>query len=121
MEVELTTVTLVAAVPPRVTVAPLTKSVPVMVTDVPPFVDPELGEIEVTVGADALLVATSKLSKMTLPGGFASTCEVPPLTSNRVAVLGIEELQISLYCCVHVPGTPPLPGAVSKVTAPVEV
>ena len=37
-----------------------------MVTDVPPLVVPVFGEIEETVGA--LLVATSKLSKMTLPG-----------------------------------------------------
>ena len=112
--------TLVAAVPPKVTVAPLKKPVPVMVTDVPPVVDPEVGEIAVTVGA-VLLLATSKLSKMTLPGAFASTCEVPPLTSKMIADVEIEEFQISLYCCVQVPGTPLLPGAVSKVTAPVEV
>ena len=119
MEVELTTLTLVAAVPPNVTVAPLKKPVPVIVTDVPPVVDPVFGEIEEIVGA--LLLATSKLSKITLPGAFASTPEVPPLTSKMIPVVGIEELQISLYCCVQVPGTPLLPGAVSKVTAPVEV
>ena len=78
MEVELTTVTLVADDPPNVTVAPLKNPVPVMVTDVPPLVVPEVGEIEVTVGAGAGLLATSKLSKMTFPGGFASICEVPP-------------------------------------------
>ena len=71
MEVELTTVTLVAAVPPNVTVAPLKNPVPVIVTDVPPLVLPEVGEIAVTVGAGVLL-ATSKLSKMTLPGAFDS-------------------------------------------------
>ena len=38
MEVELTTVTLVAAVPPKLTVAPAEKPVPVMVTNVPPLV-----------------------------------------------------------------------------------
>jgi hypothetical protein len=53
MEVELTTVTLVAAVPPKLTVAPLEKPVPVMVTDVPPLVVPEVGEIADTVGAGA--------------------------------------------------------------------
>ena len=121
MEVELTTVTLVAAVPPKLTVAPVEKPVPVMVTNVPPLVGPEVGEIAVTVGAGALLVATSKLSKMTLPGGFASTCQVPPLTSKMIADVEIEECQVSLNRCTQVPGTPPLPGAVSKVTAPVEV
>ena len=73
IEVELTTVTLVAAVPPKLTVAPDAKPVPVILTDVPPLVLPEVGEIAVTVGAGALLVAASKLSKMTLPGAFAST------------------------------------------------
>jgi hypothetical protein len=119
MEVELTTVTLVAAVPPMLTVAPLAKPVPVIVTDVPPLVLPEVGEIEVTVGA--LLLPTSKLSKMTLPGAFVSACEVPPLTSNKTDAVEIEEFHVSLYCCVQVPGTPLLPGAVSKVTAPEEV
>ena len=46
----LTTVTPVAAVPPRLTVAPPRKPVPVMLTAVPPAVVPEVGEIEVTVG-----------------------------------------------------------------------
>jgi hypothetical protein len=50
MLVLLTTTTLVAAALPNVTVAPLTKLVPVIVTAVPPEVDPLLGEIPVTVG-----------------------------------------------------------------------
>ena len=51
IEVLLTHVTLLAAVVPKVTVAPDRKPVPVMVTAVPPLTDPELGEIAVTVGA----------------------------------------------------------------------
>ena len=51
IEVLLATVTPVAAVPPRLTVAPLMNPVPVIVTDVPPAVPPEAGEIAVTVGA----------------------------------------------------------------------
>jgi hypothetical protein len=47
----LTTVTLGAAMPPKVTVAPLTKFVPVIVTAVPPLVPPELGETLAIVGA----------------------------------------------------------------------
>src|ERR1041384_3925069 len=70
IEVELTTVTLVAAAPPKLTLAPDKKPVPVIVTDVPPLVLPDIGEIAVTVGAGALLVAASKLSKMTLPGAL---------------------------------------------------
>src|ERR1043165_4479986 len=45
--VELTTTTLVAAAPPKVTVAPLTKPVPLIVTDLPPVVRPAGGTTEV--------------------------------------------------------------------------
>ena len=48
--VPLTTTTLVAAVVPNVTVAPVTNLVPVMVTAVPPAVGPLLGETPLTVG-----------------------------------------------------------------------
>jgi hypothetical protein len=51
MVVLLVTVTLVAALPPNETVAPETKAVPVIETDVPPLVLPVLGEIETTDGA----------------------------------------------------------------------
>ena len=50
IEVLLTTTTLVAAVPPNVTVAPAAKFVPVIVTAVPPSVDPLLGLTLLTVG-----------------------------------------------------------------------
>jgi hypothetical protein len=46
----LTTATLVAAALPKVTVAPVAKFVPVMVTAVPPAATPLLGETLVTVG-----------------------------------------------------------------------
>lgn len=51
IEVLLATFTPVAAVPPRLTVAPDRKPVPVMVTTVPPDPEPLVGEIELTVGA----------------------------------------------------------------------
>jgi hypothetical protein len=50
IEVLLTTTTFVAAVPPNVTVAPEAKLVPVIVTAVPPSIDPLLGLTLVTVG-----------------------------------------------------------------------
>jgi hypothetical protein len=46
----LLTTTLVAAVPPNVTVAPVAKFVPVIVTAVPPAAAPLFGETLVTVG-----------------------------------------------------------------------
>ena len=54
MLVALTTVTFVDAVPPMVTVAPVTKPVPVTVTPVPPAVGPLPGEIDVTDGGGAI-------------------------------------------------------------------
>jgi hypothetical protein len=50
IEVLLTTVTPVAAAAPNVTVAPAAKFVPVIVTAVPPAVEPLLGLILLTVG-----------------------------------------------------------------------
>jgi hypothetical protein len=50
MVVLFTTATLVAAVPPKVTVAPAAKFVPVIVTAVPPAVDPLFGDTLLTVG-----------------------------------------------------------------------
>ena len=51
IEVLLTRVTPVAGVPPKLSVTPVRKLVPVIVTVVPPLVVPELGVINVTVGA----------------------------------------------------------------------
>ena len=53
IDVALFTVTPVAAAPPIVTPVAPVKSLPVMVTGVPPAVMPALGEIAVTVGLGA--------------------------------------------------------------------
>ena len=51
MVVLFVTTTFVAAVPPNVTDAPVTKFVPVIVTPVPPATGPLFGDTLVTVGA----------------------------------------------------------------------
>lgn len=56
IEVLLPKLTPVAAVPPKLTVAPDTKFEPVMLTNVPPAVVPEAGEIKLIAGAGALEV-----------------------------------------------------------------
>jgi hypothetical protein len=56
IEVLLATFTLVAAVPPNVTLAPDRNPVPVMLIDVPPAVVPEVGEIALIVGAGSELL-----------------------------------------------------------------
>ena len=53
IDVDDTTVTLVHAAPPTVTVAPVRKLVPVIVIAVPPALVPELPETPETVGAAA--------------------------------------------------------------------
>ena len=50
IEVGDTTVALVPATPPKLTVEPVRKPVPVMVTTVPPTVEPVAGEIAVMAG-----------------------------------------------------------------------
>lgn len=50
IEMPLTRVTAVAGVPPKLTVAPVRKPDPAMVTLVPPAVVPETGDIEAIVG-----------------------------------------------------------------------
>jgi hypothetical protein len=49
----LTTLTLVAALPPKLTVALAAKFVPVIVTAVPPVAGPEVGDTLLMVGAGA--------------------------------------------------------------------
>ena len=51
--VALTNATFVAAAPPTRTVAPETKFAPVSVIVVPPAVGPEVGDTDVSVGAEA--------------------------------------------------------------------
>ena len=50
IDVAETTLTLVHAEPPTVTVEPLPKFVPVIVIDVPPAVEPDVGDTAVTAG-----------------------------------------------------------------------
>ena len=79
MEVELTTVTPVALVPPNLTAAPVVvKFVPLMVTTVPPVVGPELGDTPTTVGtAEAEYVNWS----------FADVAEVPPAVVTVISTV----------------------------------
>ena len=59
MVVELTTTTFVAAEPPKVTVAPAWKPVPLMVTGVPPRYGPLFGVTDVTVTAGGAAVTVT--------------------------------------------------------------
>ena len=61
-----TNATLVAADPPRETVAPDWKPVPVTVIDVPPAVGPDVGEIALTVGAGEVVPPPLDLARTVL-------------------------------------------------------
>ncbi len=69
-EVEDVCVTLVAAVDPNFTVAEEVKFLPVMVTEVPPAAGPEVGLIEVIVGA-------VEVEEVTVSGALASMQAAP--------------------------------------------
>src|SRR5258706_1255790 len=69
IEVAFANVTLVAEIPPMVTVAPAANPVPVIVTGVPPAVGPVAGEIPVTVGA-ALVAAVTVIEVLVAGLGF---------------------------------------------------
>ena len=84
--VPLTTTTLVAAVPPNVTVAPAAKFVPVIVTAVPPAVDPLFGETLLTVGTTTYVNPLAKLPPAA-PGFVTVTVTAPALPAGVVAVI----------------------------------
>ena len=63
IRVSLATTTLVAAMPPKLTVAPLVNLVPVIVTLVPPLIEPEPGLTLLTVGALAFTLNLSLAMK----------------------------------------------------------
>jgi hypothetical protein len=94
-----TTTTLVAAVLPNVTVAPDTKFVPVMVTAVPPDVDPLFGLTLLTVGGttyvnalaklplNPLLLVTVTVTAPALPAGVVAVMDVLLTTTTLVAAV----------------------------------
>ena len=73
IEVPLTTMTLVADAPPKVTLAPEAKFVPVIVTAVPPLVVPDVGETAVGAGGD------DELCRLPWKATICIT-QVPPLS-----------------------------------------
>src|SRR6185295_3449195 len=91
MDVALTTLTPVAAVPPNVTVAPLTNALPLIVTDVPPAVGPELGETALTVGAFAGATYVNPLVSVPLcaSGLTTVTFAAPAAWAGVVAVIDV--------------------------------
>src|ERR1700752_1726156 len=86
MVVLFTTVTAVAAVLPKVTVAPAAKFVPVMVTAVPPATGPLFGLTLLTVGPTTYVYPFAKLP-LCEPTLVTVTVTAPELPAGVVAVI----------------------------------
>ena len=123
MLVPLTTTTFVAAAVPNVTVAPVAKFVPVMVTAVPPPAGPLLGDTLVTVGvatyANPLarlplcpLMVTVTLTDPALPAGVVAVMLVPLTTTTFVAaaVPNVTVAPVAKFVPVMVTAVPPPTG-----------
>ena len=96
MEVALTTFTPVAAVPPKLTVAPDKNPVPVMVTAVPPAVEPEVGETAVTVGAGFAVLYVYPLVRVPLcPSLLVTTTFTAP--TAWAGVVAVIELPLTTF------------------------
>ena len=100
IDVELLTVKLVAAVAPNLTeVAPL-KSVPVIVTDVPPATGPLLGLTLVTVGAPMNVNWSFALVALVPPIVVTVMSTVPAAWAGEVAVMDVALLTVKLVAAV---------------------
>ena len=86
MVVLFVTTTLVAAVPPNVTVAPAAKFVPVIVTAIPPAAGPLFGDTLVTVGTTTYVYPFARLP-LCDPELVTFTVTAPALAAGVVAVI----------------------------------
>jgi len=99
IEVAELTVKLVALVAPNFTAVAPVKPVPVTVTDVPPAAGPDVGEIEVTVGA-ATWVNWSAADVGDVPLGLVTVTSTVPVPAGEVAVIEVAELTVKLVALI---------------------
>jgi hypothetical protein len=117
--VAFTTVTPVAAVPPIVTVAPLTNPVPAIVTLVPPPIGPEFGVIELTVGGGTNVKQAEQVPDC-VSGFVTTTFTVPATCAGVVAVIVVAFTTVTPVAAVPpmvtvAPPTKPVPLIVTLV------
>src|SRR5581483_4488647 len=123
--VALRTVTLVAAVPPTLTVAPVAKPVPVIVSAVPPVVEPVAGDTWVIVGAGATWV-NAVVAVALWPSRLVTvTFTAPAAWAGVVAVIVVLLTTLTLVAAVPptltvAPVAKPVPVIVSAVPPVVE-
>jgi len=107
------TLTPVAAVPPTVTVAPVTKLVPVIVMPVPPAVDPVAGVTFVTAGAGPTYVKAFVRVATCVSGLVTVTVTTPATCAGVVAVIRV--LPLTVTAVAAVPPTPTVAPATKLV------
>jgi hypothetical protein len=89
-----TTVTLLAPVGPKSTVAPATNPVPVTVTVVPPANGPPVGEIPVTVGTGSYVYWSTAEVALVPPGVVTVISTVPAEPGGETAVILVAETTV---------------------------
>ncbi len=121
----LTTVTLVPAVPPNDTVAPIRNPLPEMVTTVPPASGPSFGETLLTAGAGKRAYVKPPASVPVCVSGFVTTtATVPALLAGATAVICVGPPTWTLVAGVPpnvtvAPGAKFVPTMVTVVPPPV--
>src|SRR5208283_1539080 len=110
-----TTVTLLAPVKPKSTVAPVTNPVPVTVTVVPPATGPAAGEMPVTAGTGSYVNSSAGNVALVPPGVVTVTSTVPAEPAGETAVMLVADTTVTLLAPVKPKST------VAPVTNPVPV
>src|SRR5262245_50695632 len=95
------TSTLVPAAPPKLIVAPVWNPVPLMVTDVPPLVDPAAGRIPLTAGGGINVYAPA-FEPLCVSGLLTTTSTAPAACAGVLTVI-----VLALTTATLVPAPPP--------------
>jgi hypothetical protein len=118
---ELTVVLAALAVPNATVVAPRTKFVPVIVTDVPPVTGPAFVPIAVSDAGESNMNLSAALAADVPPGVVTRMSTVPADAAGEVAVIDVLELTVTLLAAwpapnaTVVPETNPVPVIVTDV------
>ena len=109
-----------AAVAPKSTAVAPVKLVPVMVTEVPPAVGPEVGATELTVGAATKVKSSAEEIADVPPAVVTVTSTVPAACAGEVAVIWVSETTVKVAAAVApkwiaVAAVKPVPAMVTEV------
>jgi hypothetical protein len=120
-ELSLTNVYDVAAVLPNITLVTPVKPLPEIVTEVPPAVVPDVGEMPVTVGVDEVVYVNTPVPVTDPPGAVITTLADPAVPAGVIAVISVSLTTVTLLAAVppivtEVAPVKPLPVMVTEVS-----